>query len=104
MPCRSCTRSVGRAFDAESPHVSRHVLQSFLMGNTLSIRLPKDLLERLRQVSRRTGLPVGRVVRQSLETTLSEEGNNVEPPWRKYAGVIKGGPPDVSSRKGFSRE
>jgi predicted DNA-binding protein len=71
------------------------------MGDTLTVRLPKELLERLRGTARRTGLPVGRVVRESLETTLS---NHEEQPWRKYAGVIKGGPPDVSSRKGFSRK
>jgi len=70
------------------------------MSNTLTVRLPEELLKRLREKSRRTGLPLGRVVRQSLETTLSK---HEEQPWRKYAGVIKGGPPDVSSRKGFSR-
>jgi hypothetical protein len=42
------------------------------------------------------------VVRESLETVLSKDEDK-EQPWRKYAGVIKGGPPDVSSRKGFSR-
>jgi len=77
------------------------VLQLCRMSNTLTVRLPADLLERLRRVARRTGLPVGRVVRQSLETTLSE---GQEQPWRKYVGVIKGGPSDVSSRKGFSRK
>ena len=71
------------------------------MGNTLTIRLPKELLDRLRQAARRTGLPVGRVVRESIETSLSK---NEQPAWRKYVGMIKGGPPDVSSRKGFSRE
>ena len=69
------------------------------MGNTLTVRLPKELLDRLRQAARRTGLPVGRVVRQSLETTLPTEEN----PLLKFAGIIKGGPKDVSSRKGFSR-
>ena len=72
------------------------------MSNTLTIRLPDELLERLREKSRRTGLPVGRVVRESLETALSKD-KHTEQPWRKYAGVIKGGAPDVSSRKGFSR-
>jgi predicted DNA-binding protein len=71
------------------------------MSNTLTIRLPEELLEKLREKSRRTGLPVGRVVRQSLEATLSKDDK--QQAWRKYAGVIKGGPPDVSSRKGFSR-
>ena len=70
------------------------------MSNTLTIRLPEDLLERLREKSRRTGLPMGRVVRQSLEAALEPDGSQT---WRKFSGVIKGGPPDVSSRKGFSR-
>ena len=71
------------------------------MSNTLTIRLPRELLEHLRQVSRRTGLPLGGVVRQSLERTLSLEQKN---PLEQFAGLIKGGPRDVSSRRGFSRE
>jgi predicted DNA-binding protein len=71
------------------------------MSNTLTIRLPKELLDRLRLVSRRAGLPVGRVVRRSLETTLAAEDQN---PLLEFAGVIKGGPRNLSSRKGFSRE
>ncbi len=72
----------------------------FHMSNTLTIRLPEELLERLREKSRRSGLPMGRVVREALESTLSTEQNN---PLLEFAGVIKGGPRDVSSRKGFSR-
>lgn len=71
------------------------------MSNTLTIRLPEQLLERLRDKSRRTGLPVGKVVRQSLETTL---GSDVNQAWRKYAGILKDGPPDLSARKGYSRK
>jgi predicted DNA-binding protein len=37
------------------------------MSNTLTIRLPEELLDRLREKSRHTGLPMGQVVRQSLE-------------------------------------
>jgi len=73
------------------------------MSNTLTVRLPKELLDRLRQISRRTGLPVGRVVRQSLEKTLAKDKDK-EPVWMKYAGVLKDGPPNLSSRKGYSRE
>lgn len=74
------------------------------MCNTLTIRLPKDLLERLRQRARAAGLPVGRVVRQSLETALGDGNDHHESPaWMKYAGSIQGGSPDFSSRKGFSR-
>jgi predicted DNA-binding protein len=71
------------------------------MSNTLTVRLPKELLERVRQVSRRTGLPVGRVVRQSLEAMLGPDEGNV---LLEFAGLIKGGPPNVSSRKGYSRK
>jgi predicted DNA-binding protein len=69
------------------------------MGNTLSVRLPKPLLERLRRIARDSGLPVGKFVRESLESTLSKHGDN---PLLEFAGVIKGGPKDLSSRKGFS--
>ena len=71
------------------------------MGNTLTVRLPEELLERLRKKSRSTGLPVGRVVRQALETSLDGNGSD---PLLEFAGVIKGGPRDVSSRKGYSRK
>ena len=71
------------------------------MSNTLTVRLPEELLQRLREKSRRTGLPVGRVVRQAVENALLEEES---PVWKKYAGIIKGGPRNLSSRKGFSRE
>jgi predicted DNA-binding protein len=71
------------------------------MGNTITVRLPQELIDRLRQKSRRTGLPVGRVIRQAVESSLSREEKNL---LLEFAGVIKGGPRDVSSRKGFSRE
>ncbi len=71
------------------------------MSNTLTIRLPKELLERLRHMARRTGLPAGRVVRDSLETTLAQAETNA---LLKYAGTVKGGPKNLSSRKGFSRQ
>jgi predicted DNA-binding protein len=74
------------------------------MSNTLTIRFPEELLERLRQKSRRAGLPVGQVVRQFVEDGLSQDGAHKDnQAWRKYVGIIKGGPRDVSSRKGFSR-
>ncbi len=71
------------------------------MSNTLTVRLPEELLQRLREKSRCTGLPVGRVVRQAVENALLEDE---QPPWKKYVGILKGGPADLSSRKGFSRK
>jgi hypothetical protein len=54
----------------------------------------------LKEMSRRTGLPVGRIVREELENAKAERGNQ---PFLSLAGKIKG-PPDLSSRKGFSRQ
>jgi hypothetical protein len=83
----------------------RYVLQLCRMGNTLTVRLPQELIDQLRQKSRRTGLPVGRVVREYVEHGLArEQPTPDQQAWRKFAGIIKGGPPDVSSRKGFSRK
>jgi hypothetical protein len=73
------------------------------MSNTFTVRLPEELLERLKEKSRVTGLPAGRLVRMSLEATLSDEKEK-QPPWMKYAGILKDGPPDLSSRKGYSRK
>ncbi len=74
------------------------------MSNTLTVRLSEELLEQLRERARRTGLPMGQLVRQFLETALAKDppvgGNQA---WRKYVGIIKGGPRDISTRKGFSR-
>ncbi len=81
------------------------VLQSERMGNTLSIRLPEELMERLREKARITGLPIGRVVRRYVETGLSQDAPaKANQAWRKYVGILKDGPPDLSSRKGYSRE
>jgi predicted DNA-binding protein len=71
------------------------------MSNTLTVRLPEDLVQQLREKARRTGLPMGRIVRQSIEATLAGDKSNR---LLEFAGVIKGGPRDLSSRKGFSRK
>src|SRR5258708_1364932 len=41
------------------------------MSNTLTIRLPEEILQRLKETSRQTGIPLGRLVLQSLAATLS---------------------------------
>ena len=69
------------------------------MSHTLTIRLTEELLAWLKEMSRRTGLPVGRIIRQQLESAKSEKGNQK---FLRHAGQLNG-PPDLSSRKGFSR-
>ena len=70
------------------------------MSHTLTIRLTDDLLAWLKETSRRTGIPVGRLVREQLEMAKSKKGQQR---FLRHAGAIKGGPHDLSSRKGFSR-
>jgi hypothetical protein len=70
------------------------------MGHTLTIRLTEELLAWLKDVSRRTGVPVGRLIRQQLETAKSAKADQ---PFLRHAGAISG-PPNLSSRKGFSRQ
>jgi hypothetical protein len=75
------------------------------MSNTLTIRLSDELLERLREKSRVSGLPMGQVVREFVEKGLSQElSANGNQAWRRYVGIFKDGPPDLSSRKGYSRK
>jgi hypothetical protein len=42
---------------------------------------------------------MGRLVREQIESAKSQGGKR----FLRHAGAIKGGPKDVSSRKGFSR-
>ncbi len=70
------------------------------MSHTFTIRLTDELLDWLKETSRRTGIPVGRLIREQLETAKTKGGKQ---PFLRHAGAITGGPPNVSSRKGFSR-
>lgn len=70
------------------------------MSNTLTIRLPEGLRRWLKETARKTGLPVGQIVRDQLERAKAEADDR---PWMRLAGSIKGLPRDLSSRKGFSR-
>jgi len=70
------------------------------MSHTLTIRLTEELLAWLKEQSRQTGVPVGRLIRQQLEAARSTGGKQR---FLRHAGAIGGGPSNVSSRKGFSR-
>jgi hypothetical protein len=75
------------------------VLQYCQMRHTLTIRLTEELLSWLKETSRKTGVPMGRLVREQIESAKVHGGKR----FLRHAGAIKGGPNDVSSRKGFSR-
>ncbi|MGA2103486.1 MAG: ribbon-helix-helix domain-containing protein, partial [Candidatus Sulfotelmatobacter sp.] len=65
-----------------------------------TIRLTEELWNWLKDRSRRTGVPVGRIIRDHLERAKSNGGGQR---FMRHAGAISGRPTNVSSRKGFSR-
>lgn len=69
------------------------------MGNTLSIRLPPDLAQWVKETAIQTGLTQGEVVRQQLEKARSTTANK---PWMALAGKASG-PRDLSTREGFGK-
>ncbi|HSZ03264.1 MAG TPA: ribbon-helix-helix domain-containing protein [Terriglobales bacterium] len=68
------------------------------MSPALTIRLTDELLTWLKEISRRTGIPVGRIIRQQLERAEAEKENQR---FLSLAGKING-PSDLSSRTGLS--
>jgi hypothetical protein len=71
------------------------------MSNTITVRLPDELSEWLAEVSRTTGVPVGRIVREQLERARKEQDAR---PYMRLAGKLKGLPRNLSTLKGFRRE
>ncbi len=71
------------------------------MGHTITVRLNEELAEWLERESRRTGVSQGRIVRDQLERAKASASAQS---FMRLAGVVRGGPRDVSTRKGFSRQ
>jgi len=69
------------------------------MGQTLTIRLTRELAAWLSRASRRTGLPQGQIVREQLERARTDSADK---PYMRLAGSVRGAR-DLSSRKGFAR-
>lgn len=70
------------------------------MGHTITVRLDSDLAEWLERESKRTGVSQGKIVRDQLERAKAVASAQA---FMRLAGIVRGGPPDVSTRKGFSR-
>ena len=68
------------------------------MSVTFTVRLPERVAESLQDMSRKTGLPVNRIIREHLERLLEK---NKEKPYMKHAGRLKGLPRNLSMREGF---
>jgi hypothetical protein len=70
------------------------------MSDTITVRITPELATWLKSTARKTGVPVGRLVRDQLERAKQETGNKS---FLRHAGSING-PVDLSSRKGFSKK
>ena len=71
------------------------------MGNTITIRLPEELADWLKSHSPKDReYQWGGLVREQLERAKRETGDK---PFHALCRVIVG-PPDLSSRKGYSKE
>jgi Ribbon-helix-helix domain len=70
------------------------------MEDTITIRITSDLSTWLKATARKTGVPVSQLIRDQLERAKRETGDK---PFLRHAGSISG-PPDLSSRKGYSRK
>jgi hypothetical protein len=75
------------------------VLHYCHMGQTITVRLTKQLAAWLAATAERTGLSQGRIVREQLEKAKASGRGRA---FMRLAGSIRG-PRDLSSRKGFSR-
>ena len=69
------------------------------MGQTITIRLTKDLSEWLEKTATRTGMSQGQLIREQLEKARAANANRS---FMRLAGSVRG-PRNLSHRKGFSK-
>ena len=83
----------------ESGSKFRRVLHLRQMSKTLTIRLDDELLDWLKETSRRTGIPMGKLIREQLENAKAK---GAKQSFLRLGGAINGRR-DLSQRKAFSR-
>ncbi len=66
----------------------------------MTVRLTEELAEWLKTTARKSGRPISQLIRDELERAKRENGNKA---FLRHAGAISG-PPDLSSRKGYSKK
>ena len=69
------------------------------MGQTITIRLPRDLSDWVEKAAARLGVSRGQLIRDQLEKAKAA---SADCPFMRLAGSVRG-PKDLSQRKGFSR-
>jgi hypothetical protein len=68
------------------------------MGQTITVRMRKELAAWLEETSARTGLSQGEIIRQHLEHARNGDTRK----FMRLAGLVRGAR-DLSARKGFSK-
>jgi hypothetical protein len=71
------------------------------MRQTISFRPTKKLAAWIEAVAAETGVSQGQLIREHLERARSNDNGSRK--FMRLAGVVRGGPRDVSGRKGFSK-
>jgi hypothetical protein len=69
------------------------------MCNTISVRLPDELIEWLKTTAAKAGVSQGSIIRNQLERARALEAR----PFLRLAGRVAADP-GLSSRKGFSKK
>ena len=69
------------------------------MGQTITVRLTKELAAWLEHAAAKTGVSQGKIVRDQLEKARTSARQQA---FMRLAGVVRG-PKDLSTRKGFAR-
>jgi hypothetical protein len=72
------------------------------MGQTITFRPTKKLAGWIEQAAAQMGVSQGQFIRSHLER--AREGDRTSKKFVRFAGVIRNGPRDLSTRKGFSRK
>jgi hypothetical protein len=70
------------------------------MSNTVTFRVSKELAAWLQRKAARTGISQCQIIREQLER-IRRSGKGSKK-FMRLAGSIRGGPSDISTRKGYS--
>jgi hypothetical protein len=70
------------------------------MSHTITVRLNKELAAWLEETAGKAGLSQGQIIREQLEKARVGGASR---PFMQLAGVMRGLPKSLSTRKGFSK-
>jgi hypothetical protein len=71
------------------------------MGQTITFRPTKKLADWIEQAAAQMGVSQGQLIRDQLERARTADRSSKK--FMRIAGIIRGGPRDLSTKKGFAR-